>query len=50
MSAKFPRGESKPILNHPSINNAMAKIASQIKSSSPGAGFYLVSWVKHGGW
>ena len=32
------------------INNAMAKIASQIKSSPPGAGFYLVSWVKHGGW
>ena len=26
------------------INNAMAKIASQIKSSPPGAGFYLVSW------
>ena len=32
------------------IYNAMAKIASQIKSSPQGAGFYLVSWVKHGGW
>ena len=32
------------------INNAMAKIAIQIKSSPPGAGFYLVIWVKNGGW